>query len=706
MTMTPSPLDNPDTKSSEPSSRNPTNFFRNYNRLLGGTSITILILTTGFLLWQILLQRDKEIENIQGRVDRHAQFIEFMARNSVDQVEAMRVSASFFYDSYLPEESRRNRSELQRYSSLFSQIEQRQSPDTFNLDKLKERDASGNLTGQGKLDGRSEKFYRDIDMALALADNFQVIAVTLPNTTSSRFVGVEQFSHVFPWVDSKVSQFSPKDQTTDIWKLALPESNPFRQHFWAPVYFAGEERGLMAPVGVPIYDGDDFRGVVSIDTSLDYLNRINDGFDYPLGTALVIDSNERVIAHPVLFSNPLTVTSTRPVQEVLPAGILEGRKLEDIQAATPVRLAGHWVLRYPLNSAPWDLVYVLPETVLFKKLLGEFGPTMLASLLALAAIMIATARVMSKEFISPANLLVQQIADESQFKPKPIPMVPSAWRPWFTAVSKAFRESTQLAGIRQELSIAATMQQSILPRHWPTHEDFRIWGIMRPAKEVGGDFYDHFALENGRIGLVVADVSGKGMPAALFSMVSKTMIRATANGTRLPASTVIEKANDQLCLENETCMFVTTFYLEFDPANGSLVYVNGGHPPPLLVHADGTSEFLPTTMGVALGVMDGLPFKEASIQLAPGDYLIVYTDGVTEAFSSTDEEFTEARLPPIFADDPPRDVSDAVERIVRAVDVHSEGVPQSDDITCVALFYRPGSAMSAGLNVAGAKETA
>lgn len=705
--MTQSPSDSHDKPSSGPPTQNPSNFFRNYNRLLGATSIAILILTAGFLLWQILLQRDKEIENIQGRVDRHAQFIEFMAGNSVDYVEAMRISASFFYESYLPDDaSKRNRSEIRRYSSLFTQLAQQHNPDTFNLDRLKERDASGNLTGLGKLEGRSDNFYRDIDMALALAGNFQVIGVTLPNTTSSRFVGVEQFSHVFPWVDSKVSRFTPADQSTEIWKLALPDSNPYRRHFWAPVYFAGEERGLMAPVGVPIYDGDDFRGVASIDTSLDYLNRINNGFDYPLGTPLVIDNFGRVIAHPDLFKNPLSITSTKPSREVLPAGILYNRKLEDIPAATPVQLAGHWVIRYPLNSAPWNLVYVLPEKVLFKKLLGEFGPTMLASLLALAAIMVATARVMSKEFISPANLLVQQIADESQFKPRPIPMVPSAWRPWFTAVSNAFRESTQLAGIRQELSIAATMQQSILPRHWPTHEDYRIWGVMRPAKEVGGDFYDHFALENGRIGLVVADVSGKGMPAALFSMVSKTMIRATANGTRLPASTIIEKANDQLCLENETCMFVTTFYLEFDPSNGKLVYVNGGHPPPLLVHADGTSEFLPTTKGIALGLMDGMAFSEASIQLTPGDYLLVYTDGVTEAFSSTDEEFTEARLPPIFADAAPQDVNDAVGRVIRAVDVHSQGVPQSDDITCVALFYRPASATGLGLHSAGAQETA
>jgi sigma-B regulation protein RsbU (phosphoserine phosphatase) len=99
-------------------------------------------------------------------------------------------------------------------------------------------------------------------------------------------------------------------------------------------------------------------------------------------------------------------------------------------------------------------------------------------------------------------------------------------------------------------------------------------------------------------------------------------------------------------------------------------------------------------MVIALGLIDGMAFPEASVQLAPGDYVIVYTDGVTEAFSGSGEEFTDARLPPIFNSDPPRDVNDAVDRILQAVDVHSEGGSQSDDITCVALFYRPGSDLS------------
>ena len=301
--------------------------------------------------------------------------------------------------------------------------------------------------------------------------------------------------------------------------------------------------------------------------------------------------------------------------------------------------------------------------------------------------MVITYLVTSREFISPASKLVEHIAAESRFIPAPIPAVPGAWKPWFETISQAFRESLQLVGIRQELDIAAKMQFSILPQHWPEHQDYSLWGMMRSAKEIGGDFYDYFPLEGGKLGIVVADVSGKGVPAALFGMVSKTLIRVIATRIKGEPGKTIEEANDILCEDNDACNFVTTFYAVFDPRDGSFVYVNGGHPPPLLVHADGGTEFLPMTGGCALGVMDGIPFAQKPITLKPGDYILMYTDGVTEAFSPDDEEFTQGRLPPLFTDAYPENVHTAVATVVSAVDAHANGAPQSDDITCVALRY-------------------
>lgn len=656
-----------------------SDYFRIYRRLLVATGFAILLLTLAFLGFQVVLKKDQEILTIQGHVERHAQSMEFMARGSVDQAESARMSAEAWY-------------ELQGApspSTLYSQLQEEPDGGRFNLDRLVERDSSGNLTGAGRLVGRSTAFYRDVEMALSLAVEFQTIGLTLPNAANARLVGLENFSYVFPWQESKQARFSDEDYQTPIWKLGTPEVNPGRRKFWAPVYFGGRSRGLLAPVGVPVYDHSTFRGVISIDTSIDYVNRYNRAFAYPLGTSFVVDGYGQIIAHPHLYRDALAVTETLPLEQARLAWTSGTLRLDKITPGVPVIAEGHLLFRYPLASAPWNVIYVLPLTDLWGKLLGEVGPAMLAVLLALGALMIATYLIISREFISPAGKLVEQIAARSQFKVLPIPLVPNAWKPWFQAVSQAFQESMQLAGIRQELDIAANMQQSILPRTWPKHHDYSLWGTMRPAKEVGGDFYDHFSLAGSRIGLVVADVSGKGMPAALFSMVSKTMIRATALGNDKAAGAIIEAANDQLSIENDACMFVTTLYLEFDPADGTVLFVNGGHPPPLLVHADGSSEFLESTGDMALGIMEGLFFRQVSIRMVPGDFLLIYTDGITEAFSSSDEEFGPARLPPLFAGNPPTSVRDAVARVIQAVDQHSNGVAQSDDMTCLALAYAP-----------------
>ncbi len=667
----------------KPGLQAPTDFFRNYNRLVGVAYAAIVLLTLGFFLHQIDQQRAEEIESIRGHVERHGQLIEFVLRSSVDYLEAMRISAQSSYASAAATEAATVAAHrLQRVALLTPNAEK----SSFNLDRITEPDATGNLTGLGTLEGRSPQFYRDVEMALNLDHNFQAISLNLPNAVMSRFVGIEQFSIVFPWTESALSQFSVMDYATPTWHLGTPQNSNTRYKYWAPVYFAGKDKGLLAPLGAPVYDGSSFRGVVSIDTSLDYLNRINGDFGYRLGVPFLVDANHQVLAHPTHYADTLVIRDTPTLAAVMPAGILDNQRLEDIPARIPTEIAGYVVIRYPFINAPWNLVYVLPQNELWKKLILQRGPVMLSVILGLTLLMIVTHLVTSREFIAPASKLVQYIAAESQFKPGPIPMVPSTWEPWFQTISKAFRESLQLVGIRQELDIAAKMQHSILPRAWPQQREFGLWGTMRSAKEVGGDFYDHFPLGDGRIGIVIADVSGKGVPAALFGMVSKTLIRSTAmRGGE--AREAIGAANDILCEDNDDCFFVTAFYAVFDPGNGSFTYISAGHPPPLLLHVDGTSEFLPVKGGPALGIVEGISFQQTTITLQPDDYVIMYTDGVTEAFDKKGEEFSAARLPPIFANSRPKSVNEAVERVVKSVDAHADDEPQSDDITCVALKY-------------------
>ena len=255
---------------------------------------------------------------------------------------------------------------------------------------------------------------------------------------------------------------------------------------------------------------------------------------------------------------------------------------------------------------------------------------------------------------------------------------------------EALESRDQLVAIRNELGVASQMQQSILPKVFPTGAGYETFANMVPAREVGGDFFDFVRLENGRLGVAIADVSGKGVPAALFMMSSRTLLKGSAIGSEVPGI-VLRSVNDLLEEDNESLMFVTVFYAVYDPATGEFFYANGGHNPPLLVHTDGTSEYLPTTDGVALGVMPDYDFEESRVTLAPGEMVVLYTDGVTEAIDHDSEEFGEQRLQEVFHGGPPGSVQEANEAVFNAVQAFAGDAPQFDDITCVTLMREDGS---------------
>ncbi len=257
---------------------------------------------------------------------------------------------------------------------------------------------------------------------------------------------------------------------------------------------------------------------------------------------------------------------------------------------------------------------------------------------------------------------------------------------WREAVSSR----DKLVALENELDIASKIQQSILPGQFPTVQDFQIYANMEPAREVGGDFYDVIRLDRGQMGLAIADVSGKGVPAALFMMSSRTLLKGTAIGGGTPAE-VVAQVNDLLYEQNEAAMFVTVLYAVYDPERSELTYACAGHDPPLVVHPDGSSTSLPLTGGLALGVVPQFDFGENTVSVAPGDTVVLYTDGVTEAMNGKDEQFGLDRLRETYASHPPADVKDAISTIFDAVSDFAGDTPQSDDVTCVAL-HRGGSA--------------
>ena len=255
---------------------------------------------------------------------------------------------------------------------------------------------------------------------------------------------------------------------------------------------------------------------------------------------------------------------------------------------------------------------------------------------------------------------------------------------------EALQSRDRLVALQNELDVARGMQQSILPTRFPKDPSYAVYGKMQPARNVGGDFFDVMYLNDGRVGLAVADVSDKGVPAALFMMSSRTLLKGAAIGVGLPGE-VLREVNDLLIEDNEGGMFVTLLYAVYDPSSRELTYANGGHNTPLVVHPDGTSALFPLTDGIALGIAPDLSYKQNTVTLSPGDSVIFYTDGVTEAMNSEEEEFGLDPLSEFFRTNPPENPEETTAAVFDAVNAFAGEMAQSDDITCLVLHCNEAS---------------
>jgi sigma-B regulation protein RsbU (phosphoserine phosphatase) len=240
------------------------------------------------------------------------------------------------------------------------------------------------------------------------------------------------------------------------------------------------------------------------------------------------------------------------------------------------------------------------------------------------------------------------------------------------------------ARIDEDLYTARVLQAAILPTDFSAYADTDIAAAMRPALEMSGDFYDVFPLDGGRLGLVVADVSGKGVASAFFMAVTRTMLRNAAQGGLAPAE-CIARVNEALCRENPIEMFVTALYAELEQATGVVRIVNAGHCEPIAVRAGGAAELVRRAGNPPLGVMDGRKFAESSVTLGAGDTLFLYTDGVTEAADRGGEMFHVARLLEAVRPLAGRPAKELMLSVIAGVESFSAGALQADDITCLAV---------------------
>jgi serine phosphatase RsbU (regulator of sigma subunit)/CheY-like chemotaxis protein len=237
-----------------------------------------------------------------------------------------------------------------------------------------------------------------------------------------------------------------------------------------------------------------------------------------------------------------------------------------------------------------------------------------------------------------------------------------------------------------ELNVGRDIQQSMLPADIPHRKEVTLCASMEAAREVGGDFYDFYMLSEDELFFCVADVSGKGVPAALFMAMSKILIKSRARDVSAP-SEIITRVNTELSEDNPECMFVTVFLAVLNLRSGSLRFTNAGHNPPLIRRASGDVEEISEIHGPVPGIMPGEAYAEGTLQMKPGDVLLVFTDGVTEAMDVNDNQYGEDRLFKVLASLPDGDAQNLVNHVKQSVSDFAVGTQQFDDITMIAARY-------------------
>lgn len=486
--------------------------------------------------------------------------------------------------------------------------------------------------------------------------------------------------------------------------------------------------GYCISVCAPYYDENGFAGVALADLDIDYiLTRMNSDADDETDFSFIVGRKGEIIISP-LKEGPFSTTEG-------PRDLC-GSENSDLAAAGERMVKGEaglseivvegkeYYLAYaPLPEIGWSICTVKSKSGVMagvhriedytQGIISEYSAglqkffllmTMLSALLfvvILAAILKANVR-LAKSFAAPINLLTERAkeiaggnfekkldintGDELETLAKSFNTMMDELAAYMENLSKV---SAQKERIETELSVATRIQAGMLPRVSKPFigKEFDLAAIMQPAKEVGGDFYDFYYIDERHLAITVADVSDKGVPAALFMVIAKTLLKEGllfAGADKL--SQVFEETNNALIKVNEENMFVTVFTGILDTKTGEFVYVNAGHNPPVL-KAGGKCRFLSKANSPILGVAEGIEFPTSTLTLSPGDSIILYTDGVTEAINEEEDFFGEKRLlkaTEALGKDAKIDINELLSILTRYVGKAA----QSDDITMLELIYR------------------
>lgn len=483
---------------------------------------------------------------------------------------------------------------------------------------------------------------------------------------------------------------------------------------WIEPYFGEGGEIIMCSYAVPFYKRIDnkreFAGIVVVDISLEHLTEIVSSIKIlQSGYGFLISKNGTFVTHPlkefIMNETIFTIAEARGDNDLREVGrkMIKGASgVAPMQVKSAVTGKPCWMVYVPIKTSQWSLGVLFPYDEIMKDitslnqiviLLGALG----LFLLSIAVVLISRSitkplRSLSKvtEDIGSGNLDIDlpsvKTGDEVGRLTEAFAFMRESLKRYIQELTEVTKQRER---IESELKIAHDIQMGILPKNFPAYperKEFDIYAAIKPAKEIGGDFYDFFLIDDEKLCFVIADVSGKGIPAALFMALTKTLLKSKATAG-LTTDKIVSKVNEDLYASNDMNMFVTLFCGILNAKTGEITYTNGGHNPPVLMRKNGEVKFLEKTNELLVGVIENATYTARKLILEKGDSLFLYTDGVTEAMNERGELFSEERLKKELEKLKDRGCEDVVRTIMKAIEEFAGNAEQSDDITMMMITY-------------------
>lgn len=500
------------------------------------------------------------------------------------------------------------------------------------------------------------------------------------------------------------------DYPNQIW-YRLGKNSALRRYQlqWSPPYYDSEgAKALMITVSAPIYSENNvFVGLATLDWRVqNVINELTKIRPTPHSFVLLCDPAYNCVLANTFSPEKKESMTGRPLDSIpWYSSISQASKMEVLVQRFRINGAKFYAFSRRLNNGMLLSVQV-PAGEIFS--LIELSNRIFITLFVLFSLMMLYgAYYMVSRFVNaPIKKLIREVVrlgqgnldvkvsegrqDEIGLLAKTFNKMADNLKEY---VERYTRETAERERISSELELASQIQHNILPCVFPPFpellDSFDLFAETHSAKEVGGDFYDFFRIGSDKVAFLIADVSGKGIPAALFMMRARTILKNYALSGYSPEE-IMTRSNDRLCEHNDACMFVTLFFAVYNLKTGTLEYVNGGHNPPFIRRNRGQYDYLPVDPGSALGILPGKTYRTQTIRLSRSDRIFCYTDGVTEAVNGKHELFGEKRLLETLnsADFVLKPLNDKLRVMMSRLEAFTEGVPQSDDITMLIFEAR------------------